>query len=916
MPLGAARISFLAKTSITAEVEVIRKKLGVRVEGTAEIDTAQYKFGGASFVADGSGDDNLAIDQNAYDWTVFNNHSNSDNYTIECWIRVTSTSSHSAIFGTRTSTASHNWDLEARSDTSFRWFNGNSELYSSSTGAWSLNTWHHVAAVIEGANLNVYVDGTAVITQTRTDSNTTGGQDFFIGKGGYPTLNRFYGNIDEFRISDTARYTGSFNPSPVPFVNDDNTILLLHMDGTDGSTFFEDDNGNHGTTRTAVAVDAGNDANSDTSQYKFGDASLYLDGTDDYLEVGGDTFLDDFVNTSPWTIEYWIRPQSTSGFETHFGNWGGSSTRCFFLGSDNGSQLTFYWVDDTNTIDTTTIGKNSGALTVGSWNHVALTNDGTNFNLYSNGTRVATGANDTIRAQAERTRIGASATNNEDFLGHIDEFRISTVERYSGTSYTQPTSRFINDTNTLLLLHFDGEKGTTTFTDDNTTGRSKKGIFTRGNVQTSTTQSKFGGSSAYFTATAHNDGTSDSIRAENSDDFTFSGDLTWECWFYPIDNGTSSGTYTIISNRGSFTSTNLYVAFRQTDNKVQWGNSTMGANVTTTTFAFNTWHHVALVREGTSSGNFSLYVNGTQEMTDTDTNTIGSGTQNFIAVGCIDAATPSFGFNGYIDEVRISDNARYSGSSYATPTTKFTNDDNTLLLIHMDGTDASTDFRDDNGIDRSAIGLNAEGNTQIDTAQSNFGGTSAVFDGTGDYLTTNGPDLGSGEWTIEMFARFDSVSGVRVLYDDRESANTATGTVLIYTNGTTLYFNSQQANRISGGTLATNTWYHIAVVRDSSNDVKMYLDGTQIGTSWNDTSTYSQQDGDGFFGMNHQSPNNHYFDGYIDEVRFSDTARYTAGFTAPTETFQNDANTLLLLHMDGTDASTVFIDDNGYYPNQ
>jgi len=691
MPLGAARISFLAKTSITAEVEVIRKKLGVRVEGTAEIDTAQYKFGNSSFVADGSGDDNLAIDQNAYDWTVFNNHSNSDNYTIECWIRVTSTSSHSAIFGTRTSTASHNWDLEARSDTSFRWFNGNSELYSSSTGAWSLNTWHHVAAVIEGANLNVYVDGTAVITQTRTDSNTTGGSDFFIGKGGYPTLNKFFGNIDEFRISDTARYTTSFTPDTEPFVNDDNTILLLHMNGTDGSTFFEDDNGVH--------------------------------------------------------------------------------------------------------------------------------------------------------------------------------------------------------------------------------NRSQKGIFTRGNVQTSTTQSKFGGSSAYFTTTAYNNGTSDSIRSENSDDFTFSGDLTWECWFYPIDNGTNSGTYTVLANRGTFTTTNLYVAFRQSDNKLQWGNSTMGANVTTTTFAFNTWHHLALVREGTSSGNFSLYVNGTQEMTDTDTNTIGSGTQNFIAVGCLDAATPSFGFNGYIDEVRISDNARYSGSSYTTPTEQFINDDNTMLLMHMDGTDASTDFRDDNGKDRSAIGLNAEGNTQIDTAQSNFGGTSAVFDGSGDYLTTHGPNLGSGEWTIEMFVRFDSVSGVRVLYDDRESANTATGTVLLYTNNTTLFFNSQQANRISGATLATNTWYHIAVVRDSSNDVKMYLDGTQIGTSWNDTSTYSQQDGDGFFGMNHQSPNNHFFDGYIDEVRFSDTARYTAGFTTPTETFQNDANTLLLIHMDGTDASTVFIDDNGYYPD-
>jgi endonuclease YncB( thermonuclease family) len=51
-------------------------------------------------------------------------------------------------------------------------------------------------------------------------------------------------------------------------------------------------------------------------------------------------------------------------------------------------------------------------------------------------------------------------------------------------------------------------------------------------------------------------------------------------------------------------------------------------------------------------------------------------------------------------------------------------------------------------------------------------------------------------------------------------------------------------------------------------------------------------------------------DGYIDEIRISNTARYTANFTPSTVAFVNDGDTLLLIHADGADASTTFIDDN------
>jgi hypothetical protein len=226
-------------------------------------------------------------------------------------------------------------------------------------------------------------------------------------------------------------------------------------------------------------------------------------------------------------------------------------------------------------------------------------------------------------------------------------------------------------------------------------GRTPKTFITVKDPEISTAQNKFGGASALFQGTHGSSGTSDSIRTEAHSDFIFTGDFTWECWVYFVDNGTND-SMVIMTNRGGFNATNLYLQARHLDQKWQWGNSTMGANVTTQTWNYNTWYHVALVRSGSASGNVAFYVNGTALQTDTTTNAIGSsGYSDYIALGSIyNATTPSFGLNGYIDEVRISPTARYT-ANFTPSTTAFTNDDDTVLLMHMDGANGSTTFTDD-----------------------------------------------------------------------------------------------------------------------------------------------------------------------------------------------------------------------------
>src|SRR3990167_10480500 len=76
----------------------------------------------------------------------------------------------------------------------------------------------------------------------------------------------------------------------------------------------------------------------------------------------------------------------------------------------------------------------------------------------------------------------------------------------------------------------------------------------------------------------------------------------------------------------------------------------------------------------------------------------------------------------------------------------------------------------------SAHVITANGDAQIDTAQSKFGGASGLFDGTGDTLTIPDSDdfnFGAGDFTVEWFARFVLSPGDSCTCGVFEQRNTA-----------------------------------------------------------------------------------------------------------------------------------------------
>ena len=193
---------------------------------------------------------------------------------------------------------------------------------------------------------------------------------------------------------------------------------------------------------------------------------------------------------------------------------------------------------------------------------------------------------------------------------------------------------------------------------------------------------------------------------------------------------------------------------------------------------------------------------------------------------------------------------------------------NVTLLLHMNGSNESTTFTDNSN---SALTVTANGNAQISTAQSKFGGAAGLFDGTGDYLSFPGISIGtSDDCTIECwFYR----TGGEALVGSTGGGNyqflaVLAGKLYAYWNG----------NEVEGGTVADSTWHHAAVTR-SSGTMRLFLNGTQVATAAGNTQTFS-------ITKVAQAVNRSDFNGYIDDLRITKgVARYTANFTPPTAPF-------------------------------
>jgi hypothetical protein len=292
--------------------------------------------------------------------------------------------------------------------------------------------------------------------------------------------------------------------------------------------------------------------------------------------------------------------------------------------------------------------------------------------------------------------IGNDSSNNY-FKGNIDHVRISKVARYGGTrsdgndstvNFTPPTEPWKPDADTLLILNVDDARLPVVVGIDHSTGGTNGKI---GAPVLDSDITKFGLSSMAFggavaTGVTTTGAGGDFIKQAMSDKWNFgTGDFTVESWIYKTENqdqpivGTT--TATIAPGNGScWRMKTGTINTTHANLKFGHGGTDDITSHTDHNFTLHEWHHVAAVRE---SGTLSLYIDGVAAQTPV-ANTTDYNQRNELWVGAVyDLLTTSM-YTGYIDEVRISNVARYSGATFSLPTEAHVADSNTLTLIRME----------------------------------------------------------------------------------------------------------------------------------------------------------------------------------------------------------------------------------------
>ena len=167
-------------------------------------------------------------------------------FTIDMQVRLGTLASNQT-FITHKTDGSNFWEFKYNSveGLQFRTIESGAEVTNvahASTSGYTVNTWMHVAVVRNGTELKLYKDGSNVgATATVALNIDIPELTSNVEMGRNPAnANLLVGQLDEIRVSRSAQYTTNFTAPTHQHATDDDTVLLVHCDGSNSDVEFND----------------------------------------------------------------------------------------------------------------------------------------------------------------------------------------------------------------------------------------------------------------------------------------------------------------------------------------------------------------------------------------------------------------------------------------------------------------------------------------------------------------------------------------------------------------------------------------------------------------------------------------------------------------------------------------------------
>ena len=557
------------------------------------------------------------------------------NFTVECFVFLNSWAGDAVMVDFRPTNGAY-------TDTfSFSLNSSGSPIFYTNTsnalgGTVSLGVWHHLALVKTSGVMKVYIDGTgqnAVSNSVNWSRN--GAPSIGATKSGLSNSGSLDGFVSNVRVvKGTAVYTSDFTAPTSALTAITNTKLLTCQN----NRFVDNSASAHAVTvvGTPLPTPFGPILTRKAYDPAVNGGSATGSGTE-YLIA--DSSSDFAIGTSDFCIEMWLFPTTTPDgtLEIPFSTRRSAGGNYMFLHYDN-NQISI------GTSGAFKLNLATTAIKPFQWNHVCWARSSGVSMAFINGVKIGQ-ANDTTDYLQEGVTV--FGVNGQHYTGNMACFRFVNGSNPRGTStFAIPTTAPTAVTNTKLLLNMVNAQAFDSAASNNLT--------LYGGANTSTDAYKFG------TASLHLDGTGDYAQMPYSSLFEMgAGPYTVECFIKTSDaNGEIIGAF---NGSSPYKGWLFGIGFTASDGRLTVYNANASNYETvksTATVNNNAWRHVAFSKAGQT---LKFFIDGNLDSTHT-LNYVGVGSDQNIVVGASSNPTRDRFFNGYIDELRITEATRYTAN--------------------------------------------------------------------------------------------------------------------------------------------------------------------------------------------------------------------------------------------------------------